>query len=335
MKLVFNSKYVIFFIILFGLSYFYKQLKLDEDTNTSAYYYRMVNKHLLNINSLGGNNKPYLWIHLHADNTIIPEVNSRNWISFKSRNTKDVNQPYQYLTIKSIIDKCGDDFNITLIDDESFKKIIPNWSVDLKTVANPIRTHIRELALASLLNIYGGLIVPSSFICLKSLKPLYDANINENKMFVGEFLNNTSSASNISNAANNFMPSTKLIGCNANNDLMKEYIKFLEVQNSTDFGAQSDFLGKTNEWLNNAVNNNKINNIDGFYIGTKKSCGKPVLVDDLVGSAFLDLHDDAIGVYVPWDELIQRTAYQWLTRMSPQQVLESNTVIGKTLLTNS
>jgi len=335
MKLVFNSKYVIFFIILFGLSYFYKKLKLDEDTNTSAYYYRMVNKYLLNKNSLGGNNKPYLFIHLHADNTIIPEVNSRNWSSFKSRNSKDVNQPYQYLTIKSIIDKCGDDFNITLIDDESFKNILPKWSVNLKMIANPIRTHIRELALASLLNIYGGILVPSSFICLKSLKPLYDANINENKMFVGEFLNNTSSASNISNSANNFLPSTKLMGCNADNDLMKEYIKFLEVQNSTDFVAQSDFLGKTNLWLNNAVNNNQINNINGFYIGTKKSCGKPVLIEELVGSSFVDLHDDALGLYVPWDELIERTSLQWFVRMSPQQVLESNTVIGKNLLINS
>ena len=332
MKLDTTTKYVSFFIILFGLSYFYKKLKLDEDTNTSAYYYKMVNKFLLNKNSLGMSNKPFLWIHLHSDNTIIPEVNSRNWISFNSRNTKDFNQPYQYLTIKSIIDKCGDDFNISLIDDESFKKIIPNWSVDLKTVANPIKTHIRELALANLLNIYGGLIVPSSFICLKSLKPLYDANMNENKMFVGEFLNNTSTASYTSNS---FLASTKLMGSNADNDQMKDYIKFLEQLNSTDFVAESDFLGKTNIWLNNAVNNDKINNIDGIYIGTKKSCGSSIAVDDLVSSTYLDLHDDALGLYVPWNELIERTALQWFVRMSPEQVLESNTVIGKRLLVNT
>jgi hypothetical protein len=319
-------KYGTFFIVFFGLSYFYKKLKLDEDTNTTEYYYKMVNKYLLNKNSLGINSKPFLWIHLHNDNTIIPEVNSRNWISFKSRNTKEFNQPYQYLTIKSIIDKCSDDFSICLIDDESFKKIIPNWSVDLNTIANPIKTHIRQLALANILNVYGGMFVPSSFICLKSLRPLYDANMDEDKMFVGEFLNNTSSISN------NFIPSNKLMGCNANNAKMKEYINYLEILNSTDFGAQSDFLGKPNEWLNNAVRNDDINNIDGLYIGTKKACGKPTLVDELVGSTHIDFHEKAVGIYIPWDELIQRTTLQWFSRMSPQQVLESNTVIGRRLL---
>lgn len=329
MKLNTTTKYISFFILLLVLSYFYKKLKLDEDTNTSDYYYRMVNKFLLNKNSLGINNKPFLWIHLHSDNTIIPEINSRNWISFKSRNSKDFNQPYQYLTIKSIIDKCSDDFNISLIDDESFKKIIPNWSIDLKTIANPIRSHIRELALANLLNIYGGMLVPSSFICLKSLKSLYNANINENKMFVGEFLNNTSSSSYISNS---FLASSKIMGSSANNSEMKNYISFLEELNSTDFVAESDFLGKTNKWLNNAVNNDKINNIDGLYIGTKKSCGSPIIVDELVSSTYFDLHNDAFGLYIPWDELIERTSLEWFVRMSPKQILESNTIIGKHLL---
>ena len=149
------SEYVIFFIVLIGLSSIYKNLKLDEVHNTSTYYYRMVNKYLLNANSLGMNNKPYIWIHLHNNNTIIPETNSRYWPSFYSRNTNYFNQPYQYLTIKSIIDKCGDDFNIALIDDNSFKKIIPNWSLDLTKIANPAKTHIRLLALSSILNIYG------------------------------------------------------------------------------------------------------------------------------------------------------------------------------------
>ena len=38
------------------------------------------------------------------------------------------NQAYQLLTIKSIVDKCSDDFNICIIDDNSFSKIIPQWT---------------------------------------------------------------------------------------------------------------------------------------------------------------------------------------------------------------
>ena len=324
-----SLQYILFFIILLVLSICYKKLLKDESTNTSEYYYKMVNKYLLTPNSLGISSKPYLWIHLHNDNTITPDVNQRSWLNFSSRNTKEFNQPYQYLTIKSIIDKCGDDFNICLIDDSSFKKILPDWSLELNNIANPIRTHLRLLALSTLLNIYGGMIVPSSFVCFKSLKPIYDANIQDNKLFVGEFINRTSHGSTISQ---DLIPYTYFMGCSAKNNVMLEFIKYQEVLNSSDFGAQMDFLGNINKWLNNAKSKQLINSVDGFHIGTKKSCGKPVIIEELVGSSFISLHDNVYGLYIPWDELINRTALQWFVRLSPQQVLESNTVIGKYLL---
>ena len=324
-----SLQYVLFFIIFIALSILYKNLKQNESTNTSEYYYKMVNNYLLTPNSLGINSKPYLWIYLHNDDTTIPDVNHRYWVSFFSRNTAEFNQPYQYLTIKSIIDKCGDDFNICLIDDLSFKKILPDWTLNLNNIANPIRTHLRLLALSTLLNIYGGMIVPSSFVCFKSLKPIYDANIGDNKMFVGEFINRTSYSSKISQ---DLIPTTYFMGCNAKNNIMLEFIKYQEVLNSSDFGSQMDFLGNINIWLNNAINKQLINSVDGFYIGTKKACGKPILVEELLGSSFINLHDNVYGLYIPWNELINRTALQWFVRLSPQQVLESNTVIGKYLL---
>ena len=326
------SDYVIFFIILITLSSVYKKLKVDENTNTSDYYYKMVNKYLLNGNNLGRNNKPFLWIHLPHDNTIIPSINSRRWLSFGSRSTNELNQPYQYLTIKSIIDKCGDDFNICLIDDNSFQKIIPNWTIDLNIVANPVKTHIRLLALCSVLNIYGGMIVPSSFICFNSLKELYYNNINEDKIFVGEFMNRTDNQT-FNNA--NLIPNSMFMGCPADNSEMKEFIKYLELLNSTDFTAEQDFLGKPSAWLMNAAKENKINIIDGRYLGTKKDCNSPIYIEELIGSTFIKLKPDALGLYIPWNELINRTALQWFVRLSPQQVLESNTLIGKYLLINN
>ena len=326
------KEYVIFFIIFIVLSYIYKNLKLDESKNTSKYYYKMVNKYLLNGNNLGVNNKPFLWIHLHCDNTITPAVNSRHWLSFGSRATTEINQPYQYLTIKSIIDKCGDDFNICLIDDKSFQKIIPNWSIDLEIVANPIKTHIRQLALCTLLNIYGGILVPSSFICLENLKELYENNLSQNKMFVGEFMNRAENRVFNNKQLN---PSTLFMGCNADNTEMKELIKYLEVLNSTDFTAAQDFVGKSNEWLVNAGRDNKINIINGIYLGTRKDCGKPVYVEELLGSSFIKFNCNAIGIYIPWNEIINRTSLQWFARLSPEQVLESDTIIGKQLLINN
>ena len=326
------SEYIVFFIIFIGLSSVYKKLKLNESKNTSIYYHSMIDKYLLNKNDLGTNNKPFLWIHIHNDDTIIPEVNSRFWPSFYSRDTTDFNQPYQYLTIKSIINNCGSDFNIYLIDDNSFEKIIPNWSINLSSIAIPMRAHIRLLALSMILNIYGGILVPSSFICFKSLKELYYSNINENKMFVGEFANRTA---NETLKNRNVIPSPILMGCNAKNNEMQEFIKFLEIVNSKDFTAEVDFLGKINDWLNKGVNMDRINLVNGQYIGTVKTCGAPIFVDELVESSFIKLNDEALGLYIPWNDLINRTSLQWFVRLSPQQVLESNTVIGKYLLVNN
>ena len=60
--------------------------------------------------------KPILWVHIDY------KKNSRNWESFYSRSNNDINQDYLYLTIRSIIDNCGDDSHICLIDDNSFSK---------------------------------------------------------------------------------------------------------------------------------------------------------------------------------------------------------------------
>ena len=324
-----SLKYILFFTFFIILSICYKKLKEEENYNSSKYYYKMINQYLLTPNSLGINSKPYLWIHLHNDNNIIPTINQRRWINFGSRNTNDFNQPYQYLTIKSIIDKCGNDFNICLIDDCSFKKILPEWKLDLNSIANPIKTHLRLLAISTLLNIYGGMIVPSSFICFKSLKSMYYENINSNKMFVGEFNNRTSSVSNISD---NLIANTYFMGCKANNNNMLEFIKYQEIINSNDFTCEMDFIGKINTWLNHFIKNGNINLIDGCYLGTKNSYNKPILIEDLLGSGFINLYDDANGLYIPWNELINRTKFQWFVQLSPQEVLESNTIIGNYLL---
>ena len=79
-----------------------------------------------------------------------------------------------YNQIKSIINKCGSDFNICLIDDSTFSKLIPGWTTDFSTLADPIKSNIRNLALARLLYNYGGFLIPSSFICLRNMFSLYE-----------------------------------------------------------------------------------------------------------------------------------------------------------------
>ena len=258
---------IIILIILMALSSLYKKLKLNDDMSTNQYYHKMIDKYLLNKNALGMGNKPILWIYVHNDSPIIPEVNSRFWLNFGSRATKNFNQPYQYLTIKSIIDKCGQDFNICLIDDAAFKVLLPNWCINLQTIAIPLRIRVRLLGLASLLNIYGGMLVPSSFVCFQSLKDLYETCVAADKIFVAQFQNRTcSEASQLQNV----VPTPFFMGGKAGNETMKLFIEYLEIVNSKDFTAQPDFLGIINQWLSRGVDQGKIISLDGTLIGTQK-----------------------------------------------------------------
>ena len=106
--------------------------------------YEMVKKYLLNDSPMYGKNRPKIWIHSKY------EINARKWKNFMSRNTTDLNQPYLYLTIQSIINHCGDDFHICLIDDDSFMKLIPTWTIELSTVPEPMRTRYRNNAMVQI-----------------------------------------------------------------------------------------------------------------------------------------------------------------------------------------
>jgi hypothetical protein len=128
------SHYVVTGATILVASYFLNKYKQNFETNDE---YDLIKKYLLNESPLYGYNRPKLWIHTKY------EINARKWKDFYSRNSTDLNQPYLHLTIKTIVNHCGDDFNICLIDDDTFSKLIPSWDVDLSTVAEPMRAHFR------------------------------------------------------------------------------------------------------------------------------------------------------------------------------------------------
>ena len=182
-------RYFSVFIILTAVGVLYDRYKkkwhfLDVEGQNSE----NIKKYLLNEDSIL-NGKPILWIHN------VHDVNSRHWVSFSSRNNKNLNQPYRRLCVDTIIKHCGDDFNVCLIDDESFSKLIPGWNLVIDDIPDPIKKHIRYLAFTKLLYYYGGMMVPSSTIAIKSFKSCYDKLLSKKDSFVGEFVD-TSVVSN-------------------------------------------------------------------------------------------------------------------------------------------
>jgi hypothetical protein len=315
------SRYIIYIIATIAIGILYDKYKLYEQKDKQDESYDLVRKFLLNDQSLGNSNKPIIWIHTTY------EINARYWKDFYSRNSKDLNQPYIYLAIKSIVDKCGKDANICLIDDNSFQKLIPNWTVDINMTAEPVKGKIRELALARLLYTYGGFLVPNSFICFQDLTTYYNILTSGDKMFVGELVDRNCTSTFV-----NFFPNSKFMGCKKECETMKEYFAYLETILSHDFTDESNFLGSSNKWINQKVKQGEINVIPALLLGAKDTSGEPVGVEKLISSSYLDLDNNALGLYVPRDELAKRNAFNWFVRMSPFQALGSDTNLGKYLL---
>jgi hypothetical protein len=316
------SFYVFVIGILFLCLFVGQKWKNLMYNDNSKDEYEMIKNYLLNDSPLYGYNRPKIWIHSTY------EINARKWKNFQSRNSTDLNQPYLYLTVQSIIRHCGNDFHVCLIEDESFSKLIPNWDLDLVSVAEPMRSQFRDIAMLQLLYYYGGFIVPNSFLCTKNLIDIYNDNINSNQKeewFVVESRNNTSKDNTV------FIPDITFTGAIKNNEDILSFITVLKSKWNGHFSQEMEFQGFKNHWLQQQ----KIKLVNGEYFGIKKQSGKPILLDDLMEEAFLDVDMTKIyGIYIPKDELLKRPKYQWFAILPYEDVLNSNIILSKIFKTS-
>ena len=100
-----NLIIIIIITILIGILY---QKYIDKHAfGSETETYNSLQGYLLNESVLNKNNKkPIMWVHIPY------EYNARHWQSFGSRSSSDLNQPYLYLTAKTIIKNCDKSFTI-------------------------------------------------------------------------------------------------------------------------------------------------------------------------------------------------------------------------------
>jgi hypothetical protein len=287
--------------------------------------YDLVRQYLLNESPLYGNNKPKIWIHTKY------EYNSRVWKSFQSRSSLDLNQPYIHLTIKSIVDHCGDDFHICLIDDNTFSKLIPSWDIDLTMLAEPFKTRAREIGLMELVYYYGGMVLPNSFLCMKPLRDFYlDATAGD-KPFVCEFVNrSTNVVRQGSEGRLAFLPCLRMIGANKHDPTIKELVKYLKQRIQVPhFSSDRELLGEVGFWLLDQVESSNMNMVGGEVIGVKTKNKKPILLENLMEEDYLNLSHNCVGIAIPDEEALARTKYQWFAVMDTQSLLDGQFILSK------
>ena len=307
-------KYATVFIIITTFGVLYDKFKSKYLPDEELANIDLVNQHLLGED--GYNIKrPILWVYTDQD------VNS-------IRNIRKTERENVYIKccLNTIIDKCGQSFNICLIDDSSFKKLIPGWDINIEDLASPLKENIRRLATTKLLYKYGGMVIPDSTIVLNDLVDVYEKGNKMNGFFVANVRLNCDIQQRKS-----CYPNKNCMGCVKNNKEIKEFIRFLELMNSKDYTDESNFNNEIEKYLSNKINFKKITSICSSYFGTKDINKKTITIDDLMSDKLIKYPPCISCVIIPKEDLLKRRQYGWFLNLSIQEILDSNTALGKLL----
>ena len=319
---MFETKQIPYFIFGLGVvaisSFFGKRVKDYFSSLENRDDYHLVKKYVLNDASLYGDNRPKIWVHSKY------EINARQWKNFQSRNNTDLNQPYLYVTIQSIVNHCGDDFHICLIDDDTFEKLLPFWDVDLSITPEPMRSRLRNIAMLQLVHTYGGLLMPNSLLCIKSFVDLYQECILQNKPIIFEKQRKSVNGSL-------FAPDIQMVGAKKGDPVLLEMIEMLNSYEKTGhYTMQPTILGEIEKWCSEQISMQHLHLISGSVIGIKTRIGKPILLEDLMSDGFLDVDDSVLsGIYIPSEELLNRTKFSWFAILPYHECLKARPILSK------
>tara|TARA_B100000795_G_scaffold268630_1_gene256008 strand:+ start:5507 stop:6472 length:966 start_codon:yes stop_codon:yes gene_type:complete len=306
------------FIIITAIGILYDKYRSKYDPEPEKVEFDLIQKYLLNKEGFGKNDKPIMWVF--TDN----ELNARDWKTFGSRNSKDLNQPYIHMCIETIIKWNGDSFNICLINSESFDKLLKDWTIDIAELPEPIKNRVIKLGLFRILHKYGGVLMPNSMIMLKDFKSAHEEYLGVNGCYVGEFV-----CRSITAEMEKTFPDSKLVGCTKNNVNMKSICSYMEKLISTDNTNETDFFGNLNRFINDLINKYAVNKVPGNLLGTKTKECKTIIIDDLLENSNIEMDKALFCIYLPSDEILKRTKYSWFARSNKIQILSSNTNVGK------
>ena len=314
--------------LLLLIGYLYDKYNNNLERDKQFEDFEIVRKFLLGeskeVNNLRNSSKPILWIPINY------EKNARSWESFFSRSSTKLNLPYYFYTIKSIILRNNNDFNICIIDDSTICKLLDRdeFEYNLDTIAEPRKNIVRLLGLTKLVYKFGGLVVSPSFLSFASFKNI-NSIIDDDVLLFGENKN-----SSVSYDKYPYVPSCELFASKKNNEELNNFIEYLDNLVKNDYTAENLFVGNINNYLINQFRNNKIGKINAEYLGIKDKNNNQLYIKDLLGSSFIEFNNNAYGLMIPNNDIMKRTEYNWFCYLSIEEILKSEFILAKLLITN-
>ena len=180
-----------------------------------------------------------------------------------------------------------------------------------------------------LARLFRSPLIPSEFPPIKNLKSFYDESTHGNCPFVCEMVNRTVNLEKQKHKML-FVPDIHFMGAKKNDPTILELVeKVKHLNKSPFFSNEHDLLGTVSNYCIEYINSGKMNLVGGQYIGVKTKDRKTILLENLMEEDYLDLASDAVGIYIPEDEILLRPKYQWFSVLNSQQILETNIFIAK------
>jgi|MDTB01.3.fsa_nt_gb hypothetical protein len=213
---------------------------------------------------------------------------------------------YLLLCLKSIIDHCGQYYNIILFNDADLGTLLSS-----EDSTDNLTSHQRSILLLALMHEYGGVIMPRHMFLKSTFKP-----IDNDKFFVSKIYNQGKSVT-----MSDYVYSTELMGSNKNNPILLEYINKIRKEPHLTF---SDDVLKDMD----------IPYIDPKLIGNQDVYGNKITLEDLMLDKQIEFVSNSIGIMIPHDELLRRPKYNWYCELEPSDVLTAHIFLSKYMMAN-
>lgn len=316
--------YLITFLIITIVGYVYDKYRMKQERQERQKYEDVVQRFLLK-EKPSITDIPILWVHIPR------EMNSRKWLHWGSRNTKAVNQPYLFLVLSAIVQQATGSFKICFIDDQSFTKVLPNWTIDIDKLAKPVKDNMRNLAIMKLLYYYGGMLIPHSYLPCKPLVHLYNNGLQNSELSFVNLPNHS-----VSYNSKPVTPSINFMASKKRSHILKQIIQELEYLYSTNFTDEVSFNNKICEIIEKhkrqTESNHSINSISSSSVGVLDKNNNVIGIEKLLSDDESPYEYDSIdGILIPEKDILNRTKYNWFASLPAQEVLKANTVLSRYL----
>lgn len=270
-----------------------------------------------------GKDKPTLWIYLNNS-----DVNSRSWADFMDRSSNAINLPFLNLCYKSIVEKNSNIYQVQVIGGlQDLAVRMGGWDslpVALQNTDAVVRAPELNWIRAAVLAKWGGLWVSPSVISIKPFGPLPK----KRSVFFGRDTTPTYGSASI-------LPDLNVVWSpKPEEPLWIKWEKTARERLDRRSGG-AEFRSDEKSDLADALHNfsGQYTHLQTAELSRKGAALKRIELEDLLaagteGDIPFTMSNDTIYLPIPYDEILQRSAFEWFLRMSENQILESDLVIS-------